>query len=290
MKIMITGDWHITLECPVRRMDNYWEALTGKLLWIAETFQEEKCSAIVQPGDFFDSFRANDYLKSFVIDLFRDIKILTVFGQHDLKYHNVNVANTPLSLLGTVGTVKILNHKPHVLGNTAFFGASWNEPIPKNGEPPNVLVMHRMVIDTEKLWPGQTGFLWAEELNHIKFDLVITGDNHQSFRRDKVINCGSLMRSRIDQKDHRPCVWICDLDTMKTKQLFIPIKPASEVFDTEAASQEKEINEKLDLFVRNLRQTGNRLDLDFRKNLYQAIKDNEIDQEIVDIIHEAMEE
>lgn len=292
MKLMLTGDWHISLSAPKRRIDDYWEALTGKLIWITETFHEEKCSAIVQPGDFFDSFRANDYLKSFVIDLFRDTQILTIFGQHDLKYHNVNIANTPLALLETAKTVRILGKKPYVLPESKevfFYGASWNEPLPEPTHKPCILAAHRMVINKDKLWPGQTSFMWAEELNQLNYDLIVTGDNHQSFRRGKVVNCGSLMRARIDQKDHKPCVWIYDTKTKGFKQLFVPIKPADEVFDYEGASTEKETNEKLDLFIENLRKSDKTIDLDFSKNLFQAIKNNEVEQEIVDIINEAME-
>ena len=165
----------------------------------------------MQPGDFFDSFRTPDYVKAWVIDLlnkYKDIPVLFVWGQHDQRFHSRDVRNTPLGVLQATGLCFPLSNEPFSFSNIDIYGSSWEEPIPTIKEKDkvkfNILVMHRMVIHSEKLWEGQIDYVKGENfLKKWNYDLVVSGDNHQSFccefLHQKLINCGSLMRTSITQ-------------------------------------------------------------------------------------------
>ncbi len=294
MKILITGDWHIDNKVPKRRTDDYWKTVLRKLGHIIKLYKTHNCDCILQPGDFFNSHRANDYLKSTMIDYFKGINVFGVYGQHDLRFHNANRENTPLNVLSTAGTVKILTPEHHTFKGH-LYGCNWGENISKPKEDAlNILVMHKMVIKDEnsKLWNDQSEYITAGSLNKLDFDLIVTGDNHQGFQLDKVYNCGSLMRSTIAQEDHKPHVWIWDGDKNdhEAEKLFIPIDPIEDVMDMETAIAEKERNEELEAFVNGLKDDPSTQDLNFLKSLYEYIKKNNIQEPVAKIIEQAIGE
>ena len=91
MKLLITGDWHITNKSPKRRTDDYFETLYKKLEFILDVAKNHKVEAILQPGDFFDSHKASDFLKQELILLLKNVDIKTIFGQHDLRFDCSNI-------------------------------------------------------------------------------------------------------------------------------------------------------------------------------------------------------
>ena len=125
---------------------------------------------ILQPGDFFNSDKASDFLKRWVINQIRlhflleesgwqSVAINTVFGQHDLRYHSSDVRNTPLSVVDASGCVNILSPTPTKFGKVYLYGASWYENIRNlhadgtklaNPDSLNILVAHKMIIKNKK--------------------------------------------------------------------------------------------------------------------------------------------
>jgi DNA repair exonuclease SbcCD nuclease subunit len=286
MIILCTGDWHIRANRPENRIDNYKKSLFKKLEWILN--QE---FTVLQPGDFFDSpmapysltLETTQFLKTFCYT-----PIYTVFGQHDLRYHT-SKENSPLALLNEVEQVEVIGIKN--IMDISIYGCSWGEEIPKitTNSRINILLIHKMIVD-EKLWAEQEGHTWA---NHIlannNFDLIVSGDNHKSFIvewGDKIlVNCGSLMRSRIDQKDHKPMIVTYDTDTKEVEYQYIPVKPIEEVMDLK--EKEKERNEELEAFVKGLSQQKE-MGLNFVESLFQFIEDNKIDNSIKTYIEESL--
>ena len=134
MKLLISGDWHIRQTAPERRLDDYWVTVMKKVGFIIDLANEEGCNFIIQPGDFFDSHKANDFLKRYMIKKlqWKKMKVLTVFGQHDLRYHSSDVRNTPLGVLYAAKVVYVAPHwEPLEFSGIHIWGASWYEDIPK---------------------------------------------------------------------------------------------------------------------------------------------------------------
>ena len=297
MKLIITGDWHIRSSNPENRIDNYEETLWEKLNFICN----QEGLLVLQPGDIFDGpiqsnqlmvrllkfFNEKKYFKNKVT--FSDFGILCCRGQHDLRYRNAG--NTALDVLAEGGPIKILSDVPYVKEEIHFYGSSFNEEIPEiNDESAfNILVTHRMIIE-EKIWEGQTDYIWANVLLRTTgFALIISGDNHKGFivpyKNKLLVNCGSLLRSSKDQFDHKPFIVIYDTDTRKYEKIFIPIKPASEVFDMEKIEREEEKNEKLEAFIQGLSE-HKEIGLDFQANLFSYMKFNEIEEKVQTIVKE----
>lgn len=306
MKFLITGDWHLRFKKPEFRKDSsYFATQYGKVKQILELAKKNKCSYILQPGDFFDDVECPDYVKQSYIRLIRkysDIEILCIAGQHDMRYHSRKIENTPLSVMEAAGVVKILKHAPFEIGRTVIFGCSWGEEIPKieeyfEGDLSDdvfILLMHKMVLD-EKIWEGQKDFTWAKHLSrkNNKYSLFVTGDNHQSFQIDNVVNCGSLMRARIDQVDHKPVVYIYDDSTKKLSDpIYLNIEKSKDVFLLDKVKELKKKNEHLNFLVESIDKLDkNSMGLDFVNNLdliLAGVKDSlgEYEKGVYEIIKE----
>ncbi len=298
MRFLATGDWHLIDKCPENRLDDYGETALNKLDFLLGKAEDEYCDYIIQPGDFFDSPSPSYDWFTKVVNCIgnRQVKIITIFGQHDLRYRNQE--NTALFALEAKNkNINILssNHSFQI-ENFSIYGSGFNESIPKPDDDfYNILLTHRMII-TKKLWAEQKEYDQAEAfLHNNKFDLIVSGDNHQKFyiteKLKCLINCGSLLRSGIDQVDHIPEAYIIDINpkkkTMKMESLKIPIQ--KQVFKTELMEKKKVEDEKIASFVKELK-TGKDFGLKFEDNLNRILKKNKIDQEICDIIQRSKHE
>jgi len=308
MKLLITGDWHIRKNVPERRSDEeYWTTVCKKIKFILALAAKKDCKMILQPGDFFDSHKANDFLKRYVIETFSEagIQIITVFGQHDLRYHSSDVNNTPLSVLTAARVVQIASDYPirhpsiPTRGgqNICIYGASWWEDIPevKSKTDFNILVMHRMVIKNEKVWDGQEDYELSNILlRTLPYDLIVCGDNHQHFvnvlGNKSLVNCGSLLRTSIAQVNHAPIVYTYDTEYGDLETHLVPCLPFEEVFNMEKIAEEKENDEKMGIFVDRLSGEAGLEGLDFVKNMNTFVSHNskEIDEDTQGILEEVM--
>jgi len=297
MKLLLTGDWHLTNTAPEKRIDNYVKAQDRKIDFICTLAKEKNCACIIQPGDFFDSHKANDFLKRKMIQILMDTHlppILTIFGQHDLRYHSSDTRNTPLRVLEAAEIIDILGHME--IEDVNIYGASWFEDIPMPEiEGINILVIHKMIIKNNKLWEGQEDVTKGNILlRNSGFDLIVSGDNHQSFTistgKKHLVNCGSLMRMTTAQLEHKPVVYIYDTKDKSLEEHFIPIEPAEKVFDLSTIEKEKKENKELEAFVSQLKKDTKIEGLDYAKNLFDYTKDNKetIEEGTLNIILEVM--
>ena len=301
MKILLTSDWHIDTYRPENRLDkDYFATQSDKIEWISDLAHKEGCNVIINGGDVFNTHKANDFTKRHYIRLLRFLgmgtSILSVYGQHDLRYHNSDRRNTPLGVLEAANVFTMLEAKPLILGNVCIYGASWNEPIPRIfTQGFNILVMHYLTFPDDKHPPIDVEQF--QLANHVlmenKFDLILTGDNHQTFAVTRngrtLVNPGSLMRSKIDQQNHRPCVFLYDTETKNLDQRFIPVKPINEVLNIEKAKEEKEKNEELKVYVKELTKDVKVKGLDFKWNLWSFVKIGNLEEGVVLFLEEVMD-
>jgi len=301
MKILAGGDLHITDQKPENRLDDYFETLSGKVKWIFEFGKEKGCDIIALPGDIFNTHRANDFLKQHLIKIIIQYgfenKVLVSFGQHDQRYHSTDRSNTPLNVLDAANIVKVLGEFPLIYpgDKVAFYGASFEEDIPPITTKDffNVLVTHRMIIE-EKLWEGQEEFDRSNLLlRQNDFDLIISGDNHNTFitksGKKTLINCGSLMRSNIDQANHKPCIFIYDTVSREAIRYDIPVKPFEEIMNIEDAVEDKKHDERMAAYIKTLDGNVEIKGMKFKMNLKTYIAANEVEEGVQDIFGEVIE-
>jgi len=255
MKFLLTGDWHIR-ERNSRSRTNVVAAVFHKVEHILQRATEEEVDAILQPGDFFDTSKPSWSLFGGVVSLLekyevgKRFQILTIPGQHDQENHLADIKNTPIGLLERLGYVKIPTATPITMGNYKVYGAGWGADIPTpvlraTKQPPKtILLTHRMVID-EKLWNKQEDFDRANILlRHHDFDLFVCGDNH-NYHTAKLagrylVNCGSLVRTNIDQINHEPTIFFYE-DVPEPE--LIPVLGFAESETAKPLAKSEELND-----------------------------------------------
>lgn len=302
MKFVLTGDWHLRAQRPQNRKDaDYFDTQRGKVEQVLKLADENK-ACILQPGDFFDSVEVPWWVVKEYIDLFKGygVSVYCVRGQHDLRFHSRKTGNTPLAVMEAAGVVEVVVFKEFgksFAANPLLFGLSWGqETLDYAGaleeKTIKILLLHRMVVE-EKLWPGQEDFIYAGHLfrEYPDVDLFVCGDNHKSFVvEDKgrhVVNCGSLVRSSIDQADHRPVAYVYDTGDRSLAPHYLKVKRASEVLDLKRAKEEDKRDRDLQAFVEGLGEERD-LGLDFLDNLRAVMSGEGVDSGVRGIIEEAL--
>jgi DNA repair exonuclease SbcCD nuclease subunit len=290
MKFLITGDWHYTDKTPSCRIDDYPEVLKNKIQSIINIAKKEKVAAILQPGDLTDTPFLSYSAYRELYNLLFDIPIFTVYGQHDLRYRNKG--NTPLDALQD--SLEWFNVSKKIdIGATTVQGVSYGETIPEpTPDVFNILLIHKMIVAVQEAEWQEDYDLGIDFLTNSKYDLIISGDNHKSFmvgtKKRFLFNCGSLMRSTIDQIDHKPCFYIFETNDRTYKQYFIPVTTWQKTFDLKKKVKEEERNEHMESFVSGLSEHKD-MGLNFTDNLFMYLKKNKIEPIIKDIIKRNME-
>jgi len=281
MKLLLTGDLHLTDKSPKKRTDDFVKAQNTKMMQIIDIYKAQKCYAIIQPGDLFDSHKASDFIKQHWIKIFKKYKVslFCVFGQHDLRYHTSNIDNTPIRVMNRAGNVYILKSTPASSDfKIHIYGQSWFENTPKIKDSSrfNILVVHKQFYTSKLDWPTQDvdGTNATSFLKKHPFDLIVAGDNHRFFRATykgrQLINLGSLMRTKIDQDKHNPRIAIFDTETKKLKLIKLDVKPFEKVFDMAKEKEEEERSESLQTFIEEIKSSKKSKKLNFISKLKEA--------------------
>lgn len=291
MRIMAVGDLHLRKTTPAKRKDDYFETLKRKLEFILETAEDRGVKVVVFPGDVFDRFDAPYSLVEWAVRKFKEHQVYCFFvcGNHDLRYHTSDKANTPLGVLSaSMGELDapILDSAgfffPRPTGHSiAFYGASWGDepPVPKSKDDFNILVMHRTITNEPLPWDHKDT-LTVDELKsrYPDYDVFITGDNHKQIidigDKQSVFNMGSVGRQTIAQKDHHPAVMLLYVShengLIDTKRIDIPIE--DDVFEDDVDYlQVEEEEHKVKLFVESLQKEFDP-SLSFIESLKQAVE------------------
>jgi DNA repair exonuclease SbcCD nuclease subunit len=288
MKLLITGDWHLRWGKPRYRVDDYTETQLRKIYYILDKASDFECTAILQPGDMTENYPVPKFhyrlLQRYINEFRSGFGIKTVWGQHDGNYH-ADFENTPLKVMEAAGAVFIYDQghysfidpeEPHI----TLYGVGWGEviPVPRDFNDFNILLIHKMISNSD-YWSGHVAYTDAQAfLASQPYDLIVSGDNHKHFyvvAHGKIlINCGSLMRTNIDQVDHQPVFYIFDTDTKTFEEHKIPIAPAEEVFDVENYERLTSDRKEVRAFVEELGRRGELDGFDFEQDLQDVLDEN----------------
>lgn len=307
MNILACGDQHLTNHKPKNRIDDFGATVMRKFRSELLIAAVRKCDYVIFPGDLFESHKENHGVVQQVMDILNDfpkLVILVVTGQHDRKYHNDDLSGTAFQTLIASGYFHLLGAEPFKTewGNCDIYGASWKEDIPEivNANATNILVTHRMVID-EKLWEAQEEYTRA---NHLllktKFDLIVSGDNHQRFTANTkldgtgrhLVNMGSMMRSTIAQINHEPAVAIYDCSESTIEVIPLQIDPIDKVMSIDRAEREKDQKNQTSAFVESVRgEIGSaKIVLSYAEAVENELQKLEEDDEVTEIIEDCFTE
>ena len=290
---ILTADWHLRDTIPMCRQDDFWEAQWKKVTYIDELQQKYDCP-VLHAGDLFHHWKPSPYLISEAIKKIPD-KFYTVYGNHDLPYHRME--NFEKSGVFTLYRADVVDtqfgcHYGMKVKTAIGFSIRY---VP-SGEAlrgrKRALVWHKFVWKKDKPFPGVSGtdeaynILDRDDLEG--FDLIVTGDNHQSFtvRRDDklLVNPGPITRQTV--KDPVPVVYLYNADEHLAEPHELP-------HDTDAVSSEHreqllEEERTLSAFVERLDKDW-KIELSFESNIKQFIESNDVPDDITKLVYTCLE-
>jgi hypothetical protein len=312
--MILCADTHLRSTRPRARIDDYFAAQERKFRFILE--QAQASPPLLIAGDLLNAARPGEGLLRWLIDLLHEYEVVPVVvpGQHDLPGHSLDqIKNSGLGVLAAAGVIWLASDPTQIWWVGSEFFMNWCDRTAVVGVPygmdppqidwcgatiPKILLWHHMVIN-EPLWPGQE----ADNVHSIlkkypQFDLIVTGDNHQTIicipgqnstvgrrfvhhQNSILVNPGSTMRMTASQVEHQPCVFRYQPETGHLSQLFLPIEP--DVFDLSELEAAKDKDSRVTAFVEGLDSRWE-AGLSFEKGLEEFFKANDTDPEVQKLI------
>lgn len=278
---ILLGDLHLREDTPVCRTDDFLDTQWKKLEFIFGLQMKHNCPVLCS-GDLFNVAKPSLWLVSNVMKRI-PYKFLTIYGNHDLPNHSLEEQEKC-----GVYALSIAN-KLTILSGTHFNQIPTKRSLVIEGK--KILVWHVMTYKDELPFPGCED-LKARSLLHKypEYDLILTGDNHQSFVQEYkgrlLVNPGSMMRQTADQINHKPCVWLYYADTNTVEPVYLPIDKNAVTREHLDVIEQKE--NRILAFIETLNKEG--LDfVNFEHNLKIFLKKNNINKTIEELVYEMME-
>lgn len=297
--LILVGDIHITENVPICRTDDYLKTLERKMKWLNNIQKKYNCP-IIAPGDLLEYWKPSPELISWCLDHLPD-NLFTIAGNHDLPAHNLELLKksglTTLSkakkvhlMVGYLNAYTFTQNKT----NISLYPFSWKVPLQPWGdnklESFNIAVCHKMVYKSTLPWPGCQADSAIQLLKKLSgYDLVLTGDNHQSFyysgENGILVNPGSFTRSTSDQKKHKPCIYLWKAPNILEK-VFVPIEQGVITDDHIVSKLEKE--QKSAEFIQNLKE-DHKTTSSFKENLTRYFDSNRTREAVQKLTWECLE-
>ncbi len=309
---LLSSDWHIRGDTPKCRTDDYMKTQKKKIKFILDLASKHDCPVLIA-GDLGNKPTWGDELLNWTINIIapklRDnVEIIMVPGQHDLLDHRLDMWDKRgLGVLEKKNLINVLSyqeiHKKKVIdmiecSEQMIYGFPYGIPIrniDKNTYEVKgrlIALCHTMVIKTQqdKLWPDQKTHSAQWYLKKFPcYDLIVTGDNHQSFIAEYegrfLINPGSLMRMTANQINHKPSVYLWYAEENKVERVCLPIE--KNVIDRSHIEIKEDHEDKMDTYVECLKDNIE-IGFSFDDNLDKYIKKNKPKRPILNELKESM--
>lgn len=245
-----TADWHIWSKKPVWRSiePDWFEAMKRPLSELKKIQEENGNIPVLIGGDIFDHSNPPPEAINFLLENMPE-NVIAVPGQHDLENHVLeNIKKTAFWTLKKAGKINYSSSKNILIDSVAklvIYFASWGadlSKIEKVKADPNfkhILLCHKYVwFDDTTKYGGQEkpeGKLIGLRKFLQQFDFAVFGDNHIPFRKKigkcQVINCGTLIRRKLDERDYNTgCTILYDDGSISfqefdtTKDLYLQVR------------------------------------------------------------------
>ena len=277
--LILCSDWHLREDTPVCYTGDYQKEQWNSVDFISELQKKHDCP-VIHAGDLFDYWKPSPALLSETIKHLPK-QFYTVYGQHDLPQHNLELAyKSGIYTLQTGGHLSVMP--------TCSWGQTPNE---FSSTMYNLLVWHIFNYQGKEPWPGCTDPTGLSLLKkYPQYDLILTGDNHKPFVEEYkgrlLVNPGSLMRMDADQIDHNPRVYLWYAETNTVKPIYIPIVP--DVISRKHIEIKNQRDERIDSFVSHLN-TDWKASVSFENNLQRFEKENIVRKDVMNIIYKSLE-
>lgn len=296
MEFLVLSDPHITWQTPEGRKDDILTTWKSKLSFVFD-YALKYNQPILLAGDVFDTPRSWKTL-SLILQFFNSYKslpkIYAVYGQHDTyMYNEESRHSTSLGILAEMGYINMVNDKPILHGDVALYGSSYGQeiPVPVGKKWKNVLIIHKMIVDT-LMWVDQQNAVSCQKFlkDNPEYDLIACGDAHQRFLftiGDRAIcNTGPLLRLEASKQmfNHKPALYSWNSETGKVTWIEIPHEPADSVLSRTHIEGKEQINTMLESFIGGMQRNEDVFDFNFLDNLTAYMDANAIEAEVRKVV------
>lgn len=271
----------------------------NEMLTLADRYE---CPLIIA-GDIFDRWNSPPELINFAMDVFirfPQVSIYAIPGQHDLPNHRRDQVHR--SAYWTLHTsdfiedfgLKHINVDGRIIIAMGFpWGFDVRPLLPSDRQRQDAIklaVVHSYIWKKGHSYPGadprQRVGNYVEPLEG--FDSAAFGDNHKGFIVQtpnlKIINCGTLMRRKIDEIDYKPQVGLLYEDgAIEPYYLDTELDKFIDVSDVEL--HQFKVGENLIEELRHLEVDS----LDFREAVIRRMDAANIDRNVREIVLESIE-
>lgn len=223
---ILISDVHWSHTPPLARVvePSWYETQAGYCKQL-KNLSEEFNAPIIAAGDILHKWNCPIELVNFLLDHMPTM--YAVPGQHDLPYHQYSeMHKSAYWTLARAGKIKHLNPYMPTLTprkDLVMVGYPWEhkpKPISRglHKNLPHLAVIHSYCWIKGHEYMGAPNISRAKQyLIKLKgFDVAMFGDNHSGFLLSKtkpiILNCGTFMRRRADERDYQPKVGLLRSD------------------------------------------------------------------------------
>ena len=309
-KFLYFQDFHIKGKNSVNRLGNFFQDCLTKLDEIISLAQENKCDAIIDGGDLFESEKPSYSVLDAVADRIEKTKIplYSLFGNHSMAYgHIENKKDTGLAHLQKRS--KYFNYLiddfppfPDEMRADGWeiksieykFGIE--DTIKKNGiifddgDYWKIAIVHALVTQNK----------FFDEVSHVQCknietnaDIVLLAHYHKPFEKKinntTFLNIGCCGRDNIDEAKIEPSVLL--LDTDKRSYEVIKLKSAkrsNEIFDLSKYEELKANKKDIKEFLNSLKD-ANFQSMSIAEQVVKIGKEQKVEENVINYVLEKIE-
>lgn len=295
---ILCGDFHLRLDTPVCRIDNFPAEVWKKVDFISALAKQHDCP-VLHSGDLFNHWKPSPELLSLAIKHLPGLRgtnnhpsFNTIYGNHDLPQHNLELSNKcGIHVLSKAGKITVTSGThwgliPENLGTSL-------QPYYNLFGKRDFLMWHVMTYKKDLPWPGCTDSNAKKILKkYPQYDLILTGHNHKTFvekyKGRLLVNPGSIFRMSADQENHKPCVFLYYADTNTVEPVYLPITPAKDCISREHIEGKEERDNRIEAFVSRL--DGDwETTMSFEENLERFYGSNKVKKGVKEIIQNSID-
>lgn len=301
---VLTSDWHLTLKPPLARScEKDWLGVQAGYIEQVSTLCTQYQAPLIHAGDLFDK---PDPPSELLVWLMRRLPYpcYAVPGQHDLYGHRFDSwPRTGFGVMVQAGRITLLEPgEPLGLANLVLYGFPWGCEVTPCRKKKHLLedrvklaVVHAYIWTKGWRYPDapreQRYAAYAPKLEG--YDAAVFGDNHQGFllpRSDSgkycpLLNCGTFLCRKQDERDHRPAVGLLLKDGNIRRYYLDTSEDRFIDFEGEVAKEHLDATE----FLEELAALGDQA-LDFAETLRRAAGDNKVSGSVRALIIKMLEE
>lgn len=291
MLILNIGDQHLTGKNPICRVDDLVEVQFIKLEEIISLANKFDCP-IVSPGDITNVPILANSLLTRLGELVTKLKhpLYCVYGNHDLMYHNLSMANrTSLGmLLKNNDKIRHISEFENDYGITWDY-CDWNQPLIKTGG--KYLLIHQAIVDLKMIGGKSSWILHDKEFSRVvddelnQYEIILCGHWHKRYRfKNKntvVFNPGPVVRRTVEDTEE-PTVQLINLENKLRRIIKLKsVKPTELVItDKHLEANIHKVMTNIHDFINALKNKKRKLSSSFLDNLVELLDSHELDKSI----------